>query len=154
MQLKLRPSPAFDPMKAKVAPEEYFLFSRFDGNLMLRDVLLESGLPMDRAIAIVVKLRNLGALLLPTEPTPEKAPPPPPPPPPAPVEQPPVLDTSLPNTTPEEQQMLAEPAAVTEPQRRQLLAMARLLERSDSYELLGVLPSADPRTLKRASFTL
>src|SRR3569623_1927831 len=68
-QLKLRASPAFDPMKARVLPEEYFLFSRFDGSSTLRDVLLESGLPLARAIQIVMKLRSLGALLLPTEST-------------------------------------------------------------------------------------
>ncbi|MFT3699097.1 MAG: tetratricopeptide repeat protein [Kofleriaceae bacterium] len=152
-QLKLRPSPAFDPMKAKVAPEEYFLFSRFDGNIALRDVLLESGLPMDRAIAIVMKLRSLGALLLPTESTPPK------PEPAAPVAVPtppsaPVLDTTLPNTTAEERAALAETSALTEPQRRQLLAMARLLDKRDPYALLGVAHDADAKTLKRAYFKL
>lgn len=156
-QLKLRPSPAFDPMKAKVAPEEYFLFSRFNGSLTLRDVLLESGLPLDRAIAIVMRLRSLGALLLPTETAPEKPVAPPVQAAPvqaAPVQAAPELDTSLPNITPKEQAALAEASALTEAQRRQLLAMARLLDRQDPHELLGVARDADPKTLKRAYFKL
>ena len=36
-QQKLRVSPGFDPMKAKVGPDEYFLLSRIDGVQSLRD---------------------------------------------------------------------------------------------------------------------
>jgi tetratricopeptide (TPR) repeat protein len=187
-QLKLRASPGFDPLKAKVGPEEYFLFSRFDGSQTLRDVLLESGLPIDRAIQIVMRLRSLGALLLPTETVPaagsgpakladatEKV-----------VKrpsndttermplrtspsgdateklhvrtasgsQPPQLDISLPDPTAEELQALSETNALTDVQRRQILAMARLLEKRDPWALLGVPHGADAKTLKRAYFRL
>jgi hypothetical protein len=64
---KLRVSPGFDPLKAQVGPEEYFLLSRIDGNQTLREVLLQTGLPVERAVAIVTKLRSIGALLLPNE---------------------------------------------------------------------------------------
>jgi len=64
---KLRVSPGFDPMKSGVGPEEYFLLSRIDGTQSLRDVMLATGLPVDRAIAIVTRLRSIGALLLPGE---------------------------------------------------------------------------------------
>ncbi len=64
---KLRVSPGFDPMKSGVGPEEYFLLSRIDGTQTLRDVMLATGLPVDRAIAIVTRLRSIGALLLPGE---------------------------------------------------------------------------------------
>ena len=64
---RLRVSPGFDPLKAKVGPEEYFVLSRIDGTQSLKDVLLSTGLPIDRAVAIVTKLRALGALLLPGE---------------------------------------------------------------------------------------
>ena len=130
-QLKLRASPAFDPLKAKVGPEEYFLFSRFNGTQTLRDVLLESGLPVERAIAIVVKLRSLGALLLPNEST---APAPPPATQPAPAlggdpteknhvrlatgSKPPALDTTLPDPDPDELHALSEPGVLTDAQRR------------------------------------
>lgn len=64
---KLRVSPSFDPLKAKVGPDEYFVLSRIDGTMTLRDVLLSTGLPVERGIAIVQKLRSVGALLLPGE---------------------------------------------------------------------------------------
>jgi len=167
-QLKLRASPAFDPMKARVLPEEYFLFSRFDGSSTLRDVLLESGLPIDRAIQIVMKLRSLGALLLPTEST-------------APASssdpteklplrtpdatekihvrtasgsQPPARDTTLPDPTGEELKALSETNALSDAQRRQILAMSRLLDKRDPWALLGVPRDADVKTLKRAYFKL
>jgi hypothetical protein len=64
---KLRVSPGFDPLKAQVGPDEYFVLSRIDGTQTLREVLLSTGLPVDRGIAIVTKLRSIGALLLPGE---------------------------------------------------------------------------------------
>jgi hypothetical protein len=66
-QQKLRVSPGFDPLKAAVGPEEYFVLSRIDGSQSLREVLLATGLPVERAIAIVTRLRSIGALLLPGE---------------------------------------------------------------------------------------
>lgn len=65
--MKLRVSPGFDPLKAQVGPDEYFLLSRIDGSQTLREVILATGLPVDRAIAIVTRLRSIGALLLPGE---------------------------------------------------------------------------------------
>jgi tetratricopeptide (TPR) repeat protein len=72
-QQKLRVSPGFDPLKAAVGPEEYFVLSRIDGTQTLREVLLATGLPVERTIAIVTRLRSIGALLLPGE---TSAPPP------------------------------------------------------------------------------
>src|SRR5687767_2846817 len=66
-QQRLRVSPGFDPLKAQVGPEEYFVLSRIDGVQTLREVLLATGLPVDRAIAIITRLRSIGALLLPGE---------------------------------------------------------------------------------------
>jgi hypothetical protein len=65
--MKLRVSPGFDPLKAQVGPDEYFVLSRIDGTQTIRDILLATGLPIDRGIAIVTKLRSIGALLLPGE---------------------------------------------------------------------------------------
>jgi tetratricopeptide (TPR) repeat protein len=64
---KLRVSPGFDPLKASVGPQEYFVLSRIDGLQTLREVLLTTGLPVERAIAIVQRLRAIGALLVPGE---------------------------------------------------------------------------------------
>jgi hypothetical protein len=75
--MKLRVSPGFDPLKAQVGPDEYFVLSRIDGKQTIRDVLLATGLPVDRGIAIVTRLRSIGALLLPGEtsaPSPAAAP--------------------------------------------------------------------------------
>jgi hypothetical protein len=64
---KIRANPTFDAMKAGIGPEEYFVLSRIDGSLSLREVLLMTGLPLERAIDTVVKLRGLGAILMPGE---------------------------------------------------------------------------------------
>lgn len=71
--MKLRVSPGFDPLKAQVGPEEYFVLSRIDGSQSMREILLSTGLSVERGIAILTKLRSIGALLLPGETT---APPP------------------------------------------------------------------------------
>ena len=97
----LRVRPGFDPLKAGVGPDEYFVLSRVDGKQTVREVLLSTGLPIDRGIAIVHRLRSLGAVLLPgeTATTPPPAPPPPAPPPGAP--KPTVSRTATPiSTTP------------------------------------------------------
>lgn len=71
---KLRVSPSFDPMRAGVGPEEYFVMSRIDGATTLRDVIVTTGLPLNQAISIITKLRTLGAILLPGEVPPQRPP--------------------------------------------------------------------------------
>lgn len=158
---KPRVASGFDPMKAGIGPDEYFLFSRIDGALSVREIILNCGLPIDRAIAIVQRLRSLGALLMPGE----TAPPPPSalprvaplPPrtttgtrPASPVAQ----DPQLPNPTPEEQAALAEDVELEAREKRRILALDRLLAKNDAYMLLGVSQGADAKTLKRAYFLL
>src|SRR5262245_6157909 len=65
--MKPRVTPGFDPLKAQVGPDEYFVLSRIDGSQTLREVLLSTGLPIDRGIAILTRLRAIGALLWPGE---------------------------------------------------------------------------------------
>jgi hypothetical protein len=72
--LVLRVTPGFDPLKAGVGPDEYFVLSRVDGKLTLREILLSTGLPVDRGIAIIGKLRSIGALLMPGEGAPKPQP--------------------------------------------------------------------------------
>jgi len=184
---KLRVSPGFDPLKAAVGPEEYFLLSRIDGNQSLREVLLATGLPVERAVAIVTRLRSIGALLLPGE---TSAPPPaavpaaaprvPTQPVPTPnraaaaarttapaaiatgtarlashPEMPDSLhDLRLSNPSHDELAALGEDNDLDDTERRRILAMQRLLEKADPYQLLGVSPAADNKTLKRAYFLL
>jgi hypothetical protein len=169
-QQKLRANPAFDPLKAAVGPDEYFVFSRIDGTQSLRDVLFATGLPIDRAVAAAKKLRELGAVLLPNEatpaakavpakPQPKTAPPnverrPAKPPSSPPTGEGVILnhDLTLPQITKEEQAALAESAEMGEGERRLILAMARLV--GDPWALLGVPDNSDAKTLKRAYFTL
>jgi len=175
---RLRVSPEFDPLKASVAPEEYFVLSRIDGTQTLREVLLATGLPVDRAVAIVARLRSLGALLLPGETTapagPMAARRPAPvriaPPPAGPAvprtltpmgqapsgSRPTVVvrhDLTLPNPTADELAALAETNDLDDHERRRILAMARLIGH-DPYALLGLPGGADARALKLAYFQL
>jgi hypothetical protein len=157
----LRVSPGFDPLKAAVGPDEYFVLSRIDGSQSLRDVLLATGLPVERGVAIVSRLRSIGALLLPGE---TIAPPPAAVPPRATAlgSRPDVVPRTsgiatsydLTDPTPEERAALAEDVELPEPVRRKLLAMARLAVTQDLHALLGVPRGADAKTLKRAYFTL
>jgi len=152
-QQKLRVSPGFDPMKAQVGPDEYFLLSRIDGVQPLRDVMLATGLPVERAVAIVMKLRSIGALLLPGETAPPKAAPAPAPtPPPKPAQ--PQLDTSLPDPTADELAALSEDNVLDGPTRRRILALGRLVAKHDPWLLLGVPQGSNHQALKRAYFKL
>lgn len=175
--LKLRQSPGFDPLKAALGPDEYFVFTRMDGVTSIRDVIVATGLPTDRAVNAVVKLRGLGGLLLPNEASPpplKPAAPAKPVPAPAPVAQPavmrpsparpvgpnattppataPAYDLSLPNPTSDELLALGEVNDLTDKERRLILAMARVAR--DPHALLGVTANADARTLKFAYFKI
>ena len=185
---RVRVSPGFDPLKAAVGPDEYFVLSRIDGVQSLRDVLLATGLPVERAIAIATRLRSIGALLLPGE-TAAPAPAAVPAKPAAPAQRPaapsraaastptpvsprtitpmsrtpsatePVtatlahdLDLAMPTAA--ELAALGEDNALTDTERRRILAIARLIEQNDPWAILGVESGADIKTLKRAYFLL
>jgi tetratricopeptide (TPR) repeat protein len=150
-QQKLRVSPGFDPLKAGVGPEEYFLLSRIDGKQTLRDVMLATGLPVERAVAIVERLRSIGALLLPGE---TSAPPPAAIPPPSKARGTAELDVSLPDPTPDELSALSEANILKDAERRRILAMARLVGRRDPWALLGVPQGSNHQALKRSYFKL
>jgi hypothetical protein len=74
--MKVKPNPGFDPLRAGIGHEEYFVFSRIDGVATLREIVAMSGLAVPRAIEILQKLREVGAVLLPGEVPPPVAPPP------------------------------------------------------------------------------
>jgi hypothetical protein len=128
-QQKLRVSPGFDPLKAEVDPQEYFVLSRIDGLQTLRDVLLTTGLPVERAISIVQRLRAIGALLIPGETAAPRAaapsaaeprrPTPPAPPPPRSSGPMPLIRPGLPPTPPlatAPRRTPNQPAAAAEPE--------------------------------------
>ena len=64
---RLRQNPRFDPLKAGFGTEEYFVWSRFDGATTVKDLILMTGLAIDRAVTIVRQLRRAGAILMPGE---------------------------------------------------------------------------------------
>jgi hypothetical protein len=64
---RLRQNPRFDPVASGVGPEEYFVWTRFDGATSLKDLILMTGFSTLKAIDIVRKLRTVGAILLPNE---------------------------------------------------------------------------------------
>jgi len=178
-QQRLRVSPGFDPLKAAVGPEEYFVLSRIDGSQTLREVLLATGLSMDRNVAIIQRLRSIGALLLPGETSA-----------PAPTAMPartgtaprgvpavtsratasqPIRaagtasspaaesadhDLTLPHATADELAALKETNEIEDKIRRKILAIGRLLDGQDPHALLGVASNASARDLKRAYFQL
>jgi hypothetical protein len=47
-----RQNPKFDPLKAGFGTEEYFVWSRFDGATTVKDLILMTGLAVDRAVSI------------------------------------------------------------------------------------------------------
>ncbi len=179
----LRVRPGFDPLAAKVGPDEYFLLSRIDGKLTMRALLLATGLPIDRGIAIIHRLRAIGAVLLPGE---SAASAPTPPPrvaaallhPPAPMPDvptqrlpPSVLnaqldaptmrrdevtgpDLRLPDPTDAEIKALTEECDLSDEERRRILAIQRLVAKRDPHALLGVSPGTDLVLVKRTYFKL
>ena len=164
-QQKLRVAPGFDALKAGVGPEEYFILSRIDGSQTLRDVLFATGLPMDKAVAAVLRLRSIGALLLPNEGPSAKTPAPTRVATPQSPQQPkraatgtPSVDVMsahdlrLPEPTREEIAALSEDIEMDDTERRRILAMQRVI--NDPHALLGVAQGADAKTLKRAYFML
>ncbi len=181
-QQTLRVSPGFDPLKSAVGPEEYFVLSRIDGKQTLREVLLTIGLPVERGVAIVTRLRSIGALLLPQESSPPASAPPAAAVKPAlapaqspqsnpredratrlpsggmpglnRVTRPPTHDLTLPHPTRDELAALAEDVELDDTDRRRILAVQRLLPANDAHALLGIRPPAEPRDLKLAYFNL
>jgi hypothetical protein len=173
---KLRQSPVFDPLRAGVSTEEYFVWSRIDGVTTLRDLLLMTGFAPELGVQIVRRLRALGAVLLPGEtaaparrsPTDTAkgvgaAPVPPRRPdsvvtPLAPAARPPTeapaVDVDLVDPDADELAALAEPVELDDALRRRILAMARRATASDPRALLGVGPDADKQAIKRAYFRL
>jgi hypothetical protein len=173
---KLRQSPVFDPLRAGVSTEEYFVWSRIDGVTTLRDLLLMTGFAPELGVQIVRRLRALGAVLLPGESAaPVRRPPTdtakgvgPAPVPPrrpdsvvtplAPAVRPPTeapaVDVDLVDPDADELAALSEPVELDDSLRRRILAMARRAAVSDPRALLGVGPDADKQAIKRAYFRL
>lgn len=60
---RLRHNPAVALERLPLSSEEYFVWTRVDGHTATREVILMSGFPRDKTVAILRRLRELGALL-------------------------------------------------------------------------------------------
>ncbi len=168
-----RPNPAFDPTtQGGLTSEDYYVFSRIDGASSLYDLILSTGLGTDKTIAILTKLREAGALLLPGDGQQKRSP--------ASTfatgsgSTPATADSSSASisgdlvgpTEPGESEVMpleltaAEQAAMSETvdlaehERRRVIRFMRKVEEGDLFALLGVSVDADKKTLKRAYFRL
>lgn len=158
-QLAPRQNPEFSP-GSSFTTEDYFVWSRLDGRTSLREVILMVGLGIEKVIAILRKLRRMGAVLLPGEepaalsgvpsaaPT-EKS---------AEVTSEPVPDEqAMPDLGalgPEEVRALAEDVSLLEREKRRIIQMMRLVAGGDYFAVLGVPRTAEKRDLRRAYFRL
>ncbi len=172
VQQQVRRNPNFDPTTlGSFTSEDYFVLSRIDGQLTVREVLLETGFPVHRAIEIMCKLKQAGAFLLPGErpynpaarkPTPTRLPKPRP-------QRESVSPTAV-GTIPPSSDMIAVPkrpeelvlsdaekAALEEEgvvlsreDRLEIIKLLRVVERGTLFEVLDVEITADKRSLRQA----
>jgi tetratricopeptide (TPR) repeat protein len=138
----------FDPRAAELSPEDYFVLTRIDGRTSLRQLVLISGFPEARALQILGKLHERGAIFFPGDipARPAFAPPPPPPrgagggaPDPAQAQAGLAHDPRL-----------AEDVDLSLDQRRMILAKHASLGGATLFEVLGVGRGAEKRELKLA----
>jgi hypothetical protein len=119
--------------------EDYFVLTRVDGRTTLHDVILICGLPAARALAVLVKLRNGGALYFKGE-TPRAV-------------------RSLPSSTgplpvsPDEP-ALTEDCDLTLEQKKTILSKHASLAKGNLFDLLEVTVDVDKRGLRTSYFRL
>jgi hypothetical protein len=130
----------FDFGAAGLMPEDYFMLTRVDGRTSYRQLVLISGFPEEKAVPILRKLRERGALLHPGETTP------PPPPAPKPLAPPP---PPLPAVDPGDVR-LAEAVDLTLEQKTAILAKHMSLRAATYFQVLEVAADVDRKALKAA----
>ena len=172
---RLRQNPRFDPVAAGIGPEEYFVWTRFDGATTLKDLILMTGFATPKAIEIIRKLRAAGAILLPNErpeavvtrmkpiaaAIPAAAPAATKRTPPGGVRRAPDLEerptTRISAVTiigPEDADAMAEDVDIPVDERDRILTMHRRIRTGDSLAILGITDAADKKAIKRAYFQL
>lgn len=174
---KPRQNPEFAP-GVDFGTDDYFVWSRCDGTVSLRDIILMVGFGTNRCIEILAKLRQLGAVLLEGEdklpeslrqtnaeatapaskrvtrsskPVP-RAPRTSKPPPAAPATPPPAAELSDPS--PEESEALGLDLPLAHNLRIRILEFRRRLPDGTHFDVLEVEPDSDKRSVKRAYFRL
>lgn len=181
---RLRQNPVVKPEMLTLTAQEGFVLSRLDGHTSLRELILMIGLPADETVAILQRLRKLGALLRegelpelvaartarardaaqarPAAPggrtsQPDRAPAQ------ATARSQPLTGQAQGTPAPalddaeldaEERAAMAEANDLGERERRRILAMRRQVGRVDYFTLLGVPQDVSKRDLQRSYFRL
>ena len=146
----LRPNPQFEPnQQGQFTAEDYYLWSRVDGVASIKQLILMAGFPTAKTVGILQRLRDFGAVLMPGE-TPETV---------AQRDRAPVkasepVSRDLGELTELERAAMAEEVAMSDEDKRTLIAMRRTVATGDLFALLSVSHDADKKTLKRAYFKL
>ena len=141
---KLRRNPDFDPgVHENFTSEDYFVWSRVDGNATLKELILMIGFSTSKAIDILGQLRQIGAVLLPDE-TPQMV-----------ADK--IADSDKQQQAtmpvdPHEQSALGEDVVLNLEERHRVLEMRRVISSGDLYAILGVERGVNKRLLKRAYF--
>ena len=139
------------PDGAALSPEDYFVLTRVDGRTSLRQLVLISGFPEARALAILRRLRAEGAILFPGE-----APPPPKPrPAPGGAGAPEAVDAVRERSGPvitisDDDPLLGETVDLGLDQKRAILVKHRSLASATYFDVLEVPVDVDKRALKAA----
>ncbi|MFH0901212.1 MAG: J domain-containing protein [Pseudomonadota bacterium] len=146
-----RANERFSPAGACLTPEDYFVLTRVDGRTPIWQLCLISGFSEERTTEVLHKLRGIGAVAFPGDDTEDEgrggaaavA---------APAAAPLPRGGGVSASVPIDASALAEAVDLPEEQKRSILTKHALLVRGTLFEILGVTPDADKRTLKRAYF--
>ncbi len=171
--LKPRQNPEFVPA-GDFGTEDYFVWSRCDGTASLHDIILMVGFSTDHSIAILSRLRGMGAVLMPGEtkpppglgtqsipaakPAPKPRAAPKPEPEPEPIQRSQAVPTPAPtlaNPSAEESAALELDVQLDQAERVRILQYRRHLGKATLFELLEIeAEEADKRSIKRAYYRL
>lgn len=146
----VRQNPKFDLTSAKMTSEDYFVWSRIDGNTSIKQLVLMMGFATEKTLGILEKLRSQGAVMLPNE-TPaqiaERL---------AAEAEAARADATLTvdELSDEERAAMAEDVILGEATKLRVLALLRIVRTGDLHAILGVDPDVNKRALKRAYFKM
>ena len=122
-----------------LSAEDYFVVTRIDGRTTLHDVILICGLPADRALETLKKLRNAGAIYFKGE-TPRAIRP--------------LPSSTAPLPVSPDEPALTEDCELTLEQKRTILSKHTSLSKGNLFDLLEVTADVDKRGLRTAYFRL
>ncbi len=141
--MRVRRNPAFDAQrKFELTDDDVQLWNRIRAGTTVDDLVLERGTLVDRHLAALHRLQELGAVFIEVgDPVEDDG-----------IE---IVDqVDIGRLTPAEARLLAEEVQLEDWEKRRIIAMLRTLKDGDAHELLGISPTATKRDIKRAYFEL